>query len=103
VLGIAPYPLSTDLLAVSSFAGLYTLQNLASPTPTLTQVTPNVEDGIAYSQDGSRFYEAAGHVYGFDLTQPGNPVILNVDLSPDTPDGMGSGTKLCAGWWDQCF
>jgi hypothetical protein len=87
-LAIAPYPLNTDLLAVSSFAGLYNLQNLASPTPTLTQVSPFAGDGIAYSQDGSRFYEAAGHVYGVDLTQPGFPQVLNVDLSPDTPDGM---------------
>lgn len=90
VLDIAPYPLNPDFLAVSSFGGLYTLQVSSS---TLTQISPFVEDGIAYTQDGSRFYEAAGtHVYGFDLKQSGTPVVLDVDLSrntpPDTPDGI---------------
>ncbi len=88
VLDIAPYPPDPDLLAVSSFAGLYTLQNLTSAMPTLTQISPFGEDGIAYNSDGTRFYEAAGDIFGFDLTQPGNPVILNIDISPDTPDGM---------------
>ena len=90
VLDIAPYPLNPDFLAVSGFGGLYTLQ---VSTSTLTQISPYGEDGIAYTQDGSRFYEAFGqHVYGFDLTQSGTPVVLDVDLSldtpPDTPDGM---------------
>jgi hypothetical protein len=86
ILQVVGDPLSSDLY-VSTFSGIYRVQNPNSGSPTVTQVNSRLVDGMAFTDDGTILYAAeffpVRNVVGFDRTFSLPVFSVNIGRSAD--------------------